>query len=243
MALNYSFAGKRVLVTGGANGLGRSLVEKFHADNAIVFTIDYDEGALNQLKVECPKVTTAVVDMMDWEATRNVVTSLGRMDHLVNNAGVLIPNEFFNLKEKDIDRMNAVNYKAMINVTQVVAQGMVEAKSGGSIVNLASVGSRFAAVGNLGYTCTKAACEHLTKGMALELGPHNIRVNCINPSMMDTALLKKVTAIGETMLERLCIKRVIKPAEAADLVLFLLSPLASMITGENVYIDGGYSTN
>jgi len=243
MALNVTFAGKRVLITGGGNGLGRTLCQKLHDDKAIVFTIDRDAAALDTLKAECPGVTTAVADLSDWEYTRSIVESFGRLDHLVNNAGILFNEEFLNITEENLDKILAVNFKAMINVTQVVAKGMIEANTPGSVVNMSSLAARFNVPGICTYSCTKAAIVMLTKSMALELGPSNIRVNCICPTGIDTSLMRQLPPAAGATIGRAVIKRPVEPKEAADLILFLLSPLAAMITGEDVYMDGGVSTN
>jgi L-xylulose reductase len=241
--MNVTFAGKRVLVTGGANGLGRALVQKLYEDKAIVYTVDRDEAGLESLKSEFPNVITAVADLCDWKATRNAVESFGPVDHLVNNAGILINQEFLDLTEDAIDKQVNVNYKAMINITQVVAKAMIQNNIAGSIVNMSSIAAKVNVPGISVYSCTKATIVMLTKSMALELGPHNIRVNCICPTGIDTQLMRQLPPAAAVTIGRAVIKRPIEPSEAADLILFLLSDKAAMITGEDVVIDGGLSTN
>jgi len=245
MSINTNFAGKRILITGGGNGLGRALVKKFHEGNALVFTVDRDEEALKKLKIEFPNVTYAVVDLSDWEATRKTVESFGPMDHLVNNAGVLIPETFLEITKDSLEKQMNVNYISMVNVSQAVVKGMIQSKTGGSIVNLSSISNKlsFERVG--AYSATKAAVTMLTKSMALELGVHNIRVNCVCPGPMDTEMMagaKFSQATLDSVLGRAVFRRLIEPSEAVDLICFLLSSLAGMITGSAVVIDGGYST-
>jgi len=243
MSINTNFSGKRILITGGANGLGRTLVKKFHDGNALVFTLDKDEGGLKTLKTECSNINYAVVDLSDWDATRKVVESFGPMDHLVNNAGVVLPQTFLEITEDSLQKQLNVNFSAMVNIGQAVAKGMIQSKTEGSIVNISSIGDRLAYTGIGAYSATKAAVTMLTKSMAMELGEYNIRVNCICPGTMNTEMTRGVSAASATALQKAVIKRLIETSESADLVCFLLSPLAGMITGSAVLIDGGLSTN
>jgi len=248
MALNHSFSGKRILITGGGQGIGRTLVQRFHDDGAIVFTVDKNPESIQKLKQELPNVTAQVVDVADWDATRKVVESFGVLDHLVNNAGVLMTEPFLDISKEIMSTQFNVNLGATINVSQVMAKSLIAAGRGGSIVNIASFASRFGStLGGGVYGATKAGVENLTKTMAIELGPHNIRVNAVSPGTVDTPILKTG---GEpmqkhlaNMIQRLVVKRWIHPNELADLVMFLLSPLSSMIVGESVIIDGGYLTS
>lgn len=97
MALHHSFAGKRVLITGGAQGIGRQLVQRFHDDGAIVFTIDKNPETVKELKDNLPSVTAEVVDLSDWDATRKAVESFGIIDHLINNAGIIVAEKFLDV--------------------------------------------------------------------------------------------------------------------------------------------------
>lgn len=100
MSLNYSFTGKRVLITGGGQGIGRQLVQRFHDDGAKVFTIDKNPETIKKVKEELPNVTAEVVDLTDWEATKKVIESFGVIDHLVNNAGVCQLQTFFDITKE-----------------------------------------------------------------------------------------------------------------------------------------------
>lgn len=135
---------------------------------------------------------------------------------------------------------------AVYNVSQVVAQGMIERGTGGSIISVASIAARAHHASAANYGPVKAAVENLTKSMAVELMPNNIRVNCIVPGLVDTPMTKQDN-ISEELAEALAAKtnkmlrkRAVLPDEIADLVIFLLSPLSKMITGQGVVIDGGF---
>lgn len=101
MSLNYSFAGKNVLITGGTRGIGRQLVKRFYEGGANVFTFGRTQANVDKLIADFPKVTAKAADMKDWEGLRKVIQSFGPMDHLVNNAAILIPQTFMEITEKD----------------------------------------------------------------------------------------------------------------------------------------------
>lgn len=99
MSISASFTGKRVLITGGGQGIGRQLVQRFHDGGAIVFTIDKNVESLKKLKEELPAVTTSVVDLVNWKETNQAVKNFGHIDHLINNAGIIIPGSFMECTE------------------------------------------------------------------------------------------------------------------------------------------------
>lgn len=138
---------------------------------------------------------------------------------------------------------------AVYNVSQVAAQGMIERGTGGSIVNVSSVAARIHSRMCSNYGPAKAAVENLTKSMAVELGPHKIRVNCILPGYVDTPMTvrgnlpQEMQEVIEIWRKKMFGGRGIDPNEIADLVIFLLSPLSNMITGQGIVIDGGYTAS
>lgn len=104
MSITCSFAGKKVLITGGANGIGRALVQRFHDGGALVFTIDKNPEAVLKLKKALPSVTAVVVDICNWEETKKTVQEFGVIDHLVNNAGNVFPEKFLDVKESSLTK-------------------------------------------------------------------------------------------------------------------------------------------
>ncbi|ODM87799.1 L-xylulose reductase, partial [Orchesella cincta] len=232
-----------VLITGGAGGLGRGLVQRFHDDGAVVLALDKDSDAIEQLQKELPNVTAVTVDVADWNETKKAIEAFGAIDHVVNNAAILIPQYFMEITKEMADLHFNVNALACINVVQTAAKGMMERGSGGSIVNITSIESTGATAGFSMYSSAKIALEMITKSMSVELGRHNIRANCVSPNGIDgDGMVKisdpRITAAVENLFRRNTIKRLIAPNEVADLVMFLLSPLSAMITGETVVIDG-----
>lgn len=238
-----SFANKRVLITGGAGGLGSETAKKFMSEGATVILLDKDEGALNEIKTALPKIQTVAADLLNWDQTRAAVKTIGRVDHLVNNAGVNRREEFMSVKPESIDFIFGVNFKAIVNVSQAVAEEMLSSGKGGTIVNISSFAANSVLPAISMYSCSKAAVSMLTKNMAVELGP-TIRVNCICPTYMITPLtteyIKQNPERFEGMLNRAPIKRFLTPAEAADSIMFLSSPASAMITGVSLDVDGGY---
>jgi NAD(P)-dependent dehydrogenase (short-subunit alcohol dehydrogenase family) len=248
-----AFSGKRVLVTGGANGLGLEIVRKFHGSKATVLILDHDVNQLAKVKAEFPDVITIVADLGNWDETRKAVEKVlstgGPIHHLVNNAAVDRRESFMDASPENFDYIFGINVKAIMNVSQVVAKGLIDAGVAGTIVNISSVYGKFA-IQNVEipiYCATKASVTMLTKCMALELGPKNIRVNAVCPQYMITNMTREYIGAHpdtfETIINRQAIKRFLKPEETADSVLFLSSPSSSMITGHDLYVDGGYTIN
>ncbi|ODN04670.1 D-erythrulose reductase [Orchesella cincta] len=242
-SVNYSFAGKRVLITGGGKGLGRSLIERLYKDNALVFTLERDASLVEQLKKEFPKIVAEVADISNWKQTQQLVKGFGPMDYLVNNAGIIIFEDFLNITEDQVDKIMDVDLKAVFGVTQAVARGMIANEIHGAIVNVASIGSHIATRGTCIYNSAKAAILMLTKSVAFELGKHNIRVNSVSPTAMNTPMFK--ANAGElppdTFLNRqpLAKGQILEPDVLVNSILFLLSPLSSFTTGADIIVDGG----
>ncbi|CAG7826927.1 unnamed protein product [Allacma fusca] len=246
MALSATFAGKRVLVTGGAMGIGRAIVDRLAKDDAIVTVLDVNETALKELKQSLPNVNAIYCDVSKWEDTKSIVQSIGPVDHLVNNAGIGKRHALLTITEEDFNQTFDTNLKAVINITQTVVQTMIANKIQGSVVNVSSAASERVTQDLLLYSASKAAVSNVTKTMAWELGSAGIRVNAVCPGVVDTLMLMGSVPSPEDvplMYSRNCIRRLIKPDEVADLVLFLLSDKAAMITGENAFVDGGYTIN
>jgi len=242
MALHHSFAGKKVLVTGGGRGIGRAVIQRLYDDNAVMFILEKDPALVQLLQKELPKATSVCVDVRDWKATKEAIYKFGPLDHLVNNAGILAPQEFMDLTEEVVELHMAVNFKAMINVTQAAAKGMIDSGNGGSIVNMSSLAGHLTVPGICSYSCTKAAVLMVTKSMALELGKHKIRANSVSPTGAATEMAALLPEGAGAVIGRAVDPRPVMPDEIADTILFLLSPKAGMITGEDVTIDSGVRT-
>jgi len=244
--MDIKFTGRRILVTGAGRGIGRDLCKALAASigNGKVFALSATKETLDSLVKECPPGTIhpICVDLADWAATRAEVSKILPIDGLVNNAAVAALDSFFNVKPEDFDKLFNVNVKAVINVSQVVGASMKKAGKG-SIVNLSSQASQAALQDHTVYCGTKGALDMVSKCMALELGPHNIRVNCVNPTVVLTDMGKlgwADPAKAGPMMAKIPMGKFAQVEDVVHPILFLLSDKSDMINGVTLPIDGGF---
>jgi NAD(P)-dependent dehydrogenase (short-subunit alcohol dehydrogenase family) len=250
--MNYesSFNGKSAIVTGAEKGIGRAIAKKLHELGVIVFAVSLNPANLASLKSECPSVNTVAVDLGDWKAAKEAIEKLPVVHYLVNNAAILRINPFMEVSEQEFDETCNVNLKGIINVSQIVAKKMIAAGKPGAIINISSVGGLKAQPQVCTYSILKAGLDHLTKIMAIELGPHSIRVNSLNPGTVMTDMLRQLQEGVElngaeedmaTFIARIpAVQKNTGIDEVVGVTLFLLSDVAPMITGSSIAIDGGY---
>ncbi|MBE0479054.1 D-threitol dehydrogenase [Candidatus Aerophobetes bacterium] len=242
--------GKKAVITGGAKGIGKSTAVTFAKLGADSTLVDIDDAGLKETCQEIEKEGQmgypVVADITDVKAIGDIVKSaidkMGRIDILINNAGIAIINPVEKVTEEEWDKTLAVNLKAAFFLAQRVGRHMIQNRYG-KIVNIASQAGVVALEGHLTYMASKAGLVGITKVLALEWGPHNINVNAIAPTVILTPMGEKVWAgeKGEKFLQKLPIGRFGKPEDVACLVAFLSSDISSMITGTTVMIDGGYT--
>ncbi|XP_042911044.1 L-xylulose reductase isoform X4 [Parasteatoda tepidariorum] len=241
--MNIQFDGKRALVTGAGKGIGKAVTIRLAECGAEVVAVSRTQLDLDELQTVNKNIKTVCLDVGNWESTKSAIESIGPIDLLVNNAAIMKPVNFGNMTEQDIDETYSINLKAIINITQIVANGMKERGKGGSIVNVSSIGS-FKCTHYMGiYGSSKGAVDQLTRCMATEYGPHNIRVNAVNPTAIRTNMaadvFKEGSESGKMFTERTPLKRLGEVDEVAYPILFLLSDYASLISGIIMPIDGG----
>ncbi|XP_075702771.1 L-xylulose reductase-like [Rhinoderma darwinii] len=243
--MEISFKGQRALVTGAGKGIGRGTVKALWASGAKVVALSRTSEDLESLVQECPGVETVCVDLVDWPATEAALSSIGPVDLLVNNAAIVEEQSFLDIKQDSFDRCFAINTRAVIPVSQIVARQMIERGVPGSIVNVSSQLSQ-AAMKNLGvYGTCKAALDMLTKVMALELGPQKIRVNCVNPTIVMTKMGQSIMNNPEKiagLLSRIPLGCVAEIDDVVNSILFLLSDKSAMTTGSCLNVEGGFLT-
>ncbi len=243
----FDFTGQVVLVTGGAAGIGQAVAAVFAERGARLALLDRD-AAVEATASALPGTghLALVVDVTDTQALEQAVATvlerLGRIDVLVNNAGIVRLAPADSLTALDWDLTMAVNLRAPFVLSQIVGRHMLE-RGGGRIVNLASQAGLVAIDGHLAYCASKAAIISLTKVLALEWGPRGITVNAISPTVVETELGKKAWAgeVGEAMKQLIPRRRFAQPAEIAMAALYLASGGAGMVNGENLVVDGGYT--
>lgn len=241
--MNINFQGKRILVTGAGQGIGKELALRLSSYSGEVVALSKSSENLQKLVSLDGRIKTICVDLRNWEDTRKAVERILPIDLLVNNAGVARLTPFLNATPEEFDLIFDVNVKAIMNVSQVVAKDMIERNVAGSIVNVSSQASKAALKDHAVYCSSKGAVDMLTKTMALELGPYNIRVNTVNP----TVVLTEMGRLGwsdkdkaESMLSKIPLGRFAEVDEVVDAIIYLLSDRSSMINGVTLPIDGGF---
>ena len=245
--------GKVVIVTGARRGMGKSHALAFAKEGSRVIVSDISLEDCQKVVKEIEKTKGEAMaikcDVSKKEEVQEMIEKTikkwGKIDILVNNAGIADFKNFLELKEEDWDRTIDINLKGYFLVAQAVAKEMVKRKSG-AIINIASV-----AMGQVGigfpslthYCASKGGIVGMTEAMAIELAPFNIRVNVISPGAIETPMVDPLKADKKTieaLLARIPMKRMGKPEEVSNLVLFLASESSSYMTGANVVIDGGW---
>ena len=248
-----SLENKVAIVTGGAQGIGYAIAERFAREKMKVVIADVDDEAGEAAESTLRRINTARYIRCDIAArldVHNLVAStldeFGGIDVLVNNAGIVAGGDFLDISEEDFDRVIAVNLKGYFLCAQATARAMVErVKQGGpagAIINMSSVNAVFAIANQVPYSVSKGGINQLTKVMALSLAPYNIRVNAIGPGSIMTKILQSVANDKEAMeriLSRTPLGRIGDPSEIAGIAAFLASDDASYITGQTIYADGG----
>ncbi|XP_015916811.1 L-xylulose reductase [Parasteatoda tepidariorum] len=243
--MNFNFAGKRALVTGAGKGVGKALTLKLAELGAEVLAVSRTQSDLDALTKTSPKIKTLLLDIGKWSATKEALKNVGPIDFLVNNAAIMDVKEYGDISEQEVDRTFDINVKAIINISQLIANQMKERGEGGSIVNVSSmlglqVGPAYGV-----YCASKGAAGQVTRSMACEFGPHKIRVNSVNPTVIHTrmtesqGLFDPSNEFANRMKERTPLRRFAEVSDVIKPVIFLLSDNASMITGVCLPIDGG----
>ena len=251
--VNFHLEGQVVVITGAAQGIGAACAERLAQDGAAVALWDVDDArgaALAQrlndrghraFYQHCNVASLTEVDA----AVAATLQGFGRIDGLVNNAGIFKAANFLDITEADWDAVLDVNLKGAFLVGQAVARVMA-AQGSGAIVNMSSVNSVMAIPSIASYNVSKGGVNQLTRVMALALADQHIRVNAVAPGTIATELAKNAVLGSDEararIMSRTPMKRLGEPGEIADVCAFLLSSAASYMTGEIVYVDGGRMT-
>jgi NAD(P)-dependent dehydrogenase (short-subunit alcohol dehydrogenase family) len=237
--------GKRALVTGAGKGIGREIATLLTHCGARVVAVSRTPADLFTLATEigCETFAADLTDAAAAVAAAQSALAAGPVDLLVNNAGVSIPQAFLETTVEAFDRTIDVNVRAPLLISQVIAKALIARGKGGSIVNLSSQASMVGLSDHAAYCASKGALDQLTRVMALELGPHQIRVNAVNPTVTLTPM--GAMAWGDPMksgpmLAKIPLGRFAKPADVARAVTYLLSDAADMVHGVTLPIDGGF---
>jgi 3-oxoacyl-[acyl-carrier protein] reductase len=242
--------GKVVLITGATRGIGKGIAEVFAEQGAqIAFTYAGSVDKANALEKELNKKTKAKAyqsDASDYDAAQklvaDVIEEFGRVDVLINNAGITKDNLMLRMSKEDWDTIIRVNLDSVFNLTKAVVKPMMKAKSG-SIINMTSIVGIKGNAGQANYAASKAGVIGFTKSIALELGSRNIRCNAIAPGFIETEMtlaLDEKTVQGWR--EGIPLKRGGQPEDVANACVFFASDMSSYITGQVLNVDGGMLT-
>lgn len=242
---------KIALITGAADGIGAACARAFahHGADVVLADIqeDRNQSLAEEIAAETGRRTLAVTcDVSDNDQLQNLVdqtlSTFGRCDVLINNAGIILTGDILDLSPEDFDQVLSVNLRSYFVLSQLVARHMVEQKIEGAIINMSSLNSVLAIPNQLAYVTSKGGLQQLTKTIALRLAEHNIRVNAIGPGSIKTKVLDAVMTDDEArhrILSRTPLGRLGEPSEVANIAVFLASEYASYLTGQTIFADGG----
>ena len=248
----YNLKNKVALVSGAGKGLGRACALALAEAGSNLIIISRTQKDLDQVakivKKFKSRCKTYVCDITNYNDLKNIINKQSRIDILINNAGTNIPEHFTKVKTKNMERLVKLNTIAAFNLAQLSSIKMIKTKNrkkiGGAIVNMSSqmghVGGKIRSV----YNMNKFGIEGLTKGMAIDLAEHNIRVNSVAPTFVVTPMTKKFLKnkkFKRDTLNSIPLGRFAEMSEIASAVVFLASDAASMITGTSLLVDGGWT--
>lgn len=251
MAYFSELQGKRVLVTGGSKGIGRDIALAFARLGAKVIITGRDESVLqataDEIKNEQVDCSYIVADMQSvlevYEMVDEAVTRLGGIDILVNNAGVNIPKPVLDVKEEDWDTILDTNLKGTFFCSQRAGKYMIP-QAQGRIINIVSQMAFVGYTKRSAYCASKGGAVQLTKALAVEWAPHNIKVNAVAPTFIETELTSKMLSdedFRKEVLSRIPLGKLASPPDVTGAVLYLASDLSNFVTGDTIRVDGGWT--
>ena len=242
--------GKKAVVTGGGRGIGRTIALTLAGAGADVAVLEMDgeaalqtSGEVSGLGRDALAVSLDVSDFNQVNGEINKILDLwGRIDIVVNNAGITRDGLLVRMAEKDWDAVLAVNLKGAFNLCRAVSRSMMKQRSG-CVVNIASIIGMMGNAGQANYAASKGGLIALTKSVAREMAPRGVRVNAVAPGFIATAMTDRIPGeLREKMISSIPLGRMGLPEDVARAVLFLASPDADYITGQVLVVDGGMYT-
>jgi len=242
-------SGRVVVITGGSRGIGRAVTLKFAEEKPKIVIIHYDPDefsaneTLNMLAEQGIEAESHKVDVSSYGDVEplfeEILSRFGKVDVLVNNAGITRDTLLMRMSEDDWDMVIRVNLKSVFNCTHAVIRPMVKQR-GGHIVNISSVVGRIGNVGQANYAASKAGIMGFTKTVAREVAARGITVNAVAPGFIDTKMTASLPdKVKESFLQQIPLGRIGQPEDVAEAVYWLCSHAASYITGQTVHVNGG----
>ena len=242
---------KTALITGASRGIGRGIAQTFVAHGcAVAFTYSSNREAaeelVKELSTEGVQVKAYQSNAADFDAAQqlveDVIEDFGKLDVLINNAGITKDNLLMRMGEEDFDQVIEVNLKSVFNMTKAVQRTFLKQRSG-SLIHMSSVVGVKGNAGQANYAASKAGIIGFSKSVALELGSRNIRSNVIAPGFIETEMTAKLSEeVVQGWRDGIPLKRGGKPDDVANACAFLASDLSSYITGQVLHVDGGMLT-
>jgi NAD(P)-dependent dehydrogenase (short-subunit alcohol dehydrogenase family) len=240
--------GQVALVTGDASGIGRAIASALVVQGAQVVIADLDEPRAQQVAAELGQdhARACWVDVSDSRqadaAIRTAVEAFGRLTILVNNAGIGLHKSIIEIADDEWQRIIDVILHGAFYCSRAAARQMIAQGEGGKVVNIASTVAGGPRPNSGPYCAAKAGIVALTSVLAMELGPHGINVNCVGPGLTETRLMRRGTtdAYRDNFVKQVPLGRMAQPQDIADVVAFLCTPAARYVTGQTLFVDGGY---
>lgn len=247
----HDFDGRTAIVTGAATGIGRAIAELFLQRGAPVVIADVNSGLAQDTASELQQIGNCIsipTDVSDESSIIRLVErtceELGNPHYLVNCAGIHLHKLVIETERAEWDRQLAVQLTGPFLCSREVARSMLQNETQGAIVNIVSAAARMGRVKGSAHCVSKAGLTMLTQVLAMELGPHNIRVNAVGPGLVDTESQRDEAVISsgykQAYLKELPLARLGEPIDIAEAVLFLCSDAARWITGQTLFVDGGF---
>ena len=248
----FRLDGKVALVTGAGRGLGAAIAEAYAAAGAEVVLLGRTQSYLEELSETISrsggKSRAVTCDVTEDVKLRDAIGTLPSLDILVNNAGTNFPEPFVDVSDEHLDAMLGLNIRACFVAAQAAVRKMLEdpkrADKGGCVINMSSQMGHVGSPNRTVYCMTKHALEGLTKAMAVELAPQNVRVNSIGPTFADTPLVRRVVDTPEKrdfIMSRIPMGKLATLGDIAAAAVYLASPAAAMVTGTHLIVDGGWT--
>jgi NAD(P)-dependent dehydrogenase (short-subunit alcohol dehydrogenase family) len=245
---SFRLDGKRALVTGGGRGIGLAAASALAQAGAEVTlaarTRDEIEAAARAIVARGDKAVPLQLDVTDLDSVRRTIAAAEPFDVLVNNAGTNRPAALMEVQIEDFDAIFALNVRAAFFMAQAVARRMIDAERPGSIINVSSQMGHVGAARRTVYCASKHAMEGFTKAMAIELAPHNIRVNSLGPTFLETPMTRPFfenKAFRDEVLSKIKLGRLGQLEDLTGAILFLASDASSLMTGSALVLDGGWT--
>ena len=244
-----SRSGRVVVVTGGSKGIGRTVALKFAEEGAKIIIVHYDpdesssDDILNTLAQQGIEAESHRVDVSSYQDVqalfKEILSRFGKVDVLINNAGITRDSLLMRMSEDDWDIVIRVNLKSVFNCTQIVIRSMLKQRAG-SIVNISSVVGQIGNPGQSNYSASKAGIIGFTKSVAREVSGRGITVNAVAPGFIDTEMTASLPDRAKnSFLQQIPLGRIGKPEDVAEAVYWLSSDAANYITGQTIHVNGG----